>query len=136
MSRQKSGSIINFASIGGIDAYPAHCAYGATKAAIIGFTKSLSTEFAQQGIRVNAIAPGATETDMIDIFDAKSGGNLLKNCAMKRKAKPSEIANAVAFLASDEASFINGQVLRVDGGSTQALIYMLTLIEPIILCKI
>ena len=78
MTRQKSGAIINFASIGGIDAYPAHCAYGATKAAIIGFTRSLSTEFATQGIRVNAVAPGATETDMISTFEINLVGIYLK----------------------------------------------------------
>ena len=118
MTRQHSGAIVNMASIGGIDAYPAHCAYGASKAAVIGFTKALSSEMAQWGIRVNAVAPGATETDMIVSFENKSGGNLLKNCAMKRKAKPEEIANTVYFLSSDEAAFINGQVVRVDGGST------------------
>lgn len=117
MTRQKSGSIINLSSIGGIDAYPAHCIYGASKAAIIGFTRSLSAEFALLGIRANVIAPGATDTDMISIFDAKSGGNLLKNAAMKRKARPEEIANVAVFLASEEASFVNGQVIRVDGGS-------------------
>lgn len=117
MTRTKSGSIINLSSIGGIDAYPAHCIYGASKAAIIGFTRSLSAEFASLGIRANVIAPGATDTDMISIFDAKSGGNLLKNAAMKRMAKPEEIANVAVFLASEEASFVNGQVIRVDGGS-------------------
>lgn len=117
MIKQNSGSIINFASIGGIDAYPAHCAYGASKAAIIGFTKSLSTELVQYKIRVNAVAPGATDTEMINLFEKKSGGNLFKNSAMKRKATPDEIANVVAFLASDEASFINGQIIRIDGGS-------------------
>ena len=117
MMRQKSGVIINMSSIGGIDAYPAHCAYGASKAAVIGFSKALSSEMAQWGIRVNVVAPGATETDMIASFENKSGGNLLKNCAMKRKAKPEEIANVVYFLSSDEAAFVTGQVVRVDGGS-------------------
>ena len=117
MTRQKSGSIINLASAGCLEAHPAHCAFSATKAAVIGFTRSLSTEFAPQGIRINAVAPGITETDMVELLELKSGGNLLDNCAMKRKAHPEEIANVIAFLASDEASFINGQVIRIDGGT-------------------
>ena len=117
MVRQKKGAIVNVSSIGGLDAYPAHCAYGASKAAIAAFTRTLATETGPMGIRVNAVAPGATATDMIEAFEMKANGNLLKNCAMKRKANPSEIADAVYYLASDEASFVNGQILRVDGGS-------------------
>lgn len=117
MTRQKHGSIINISSIAGLDSYAAHCAYAASKAAIISFSKSLATELALQGIRVNSIAPGATDTDMIPIFEEKANGNLLKNAAMNRYAKPEEIAEVVLFLASDKASFINGQVIRVDGGS-------------------
>jgi len=117
MTRQKYGSIINIASIAGLDAYSAHCAYSASKAAVIAFTRSLAAELAMQGIRVNAIAPGGTETDMIAIFKEKADGNLLKNAAMNRLAKPEEIANVALFLASNESSFVNGQVIRVDGGS-------------------
>lgn len=118
MLRQQKGAIVNIASIGGLDAYPAHCVYGATKAAVAEFSRTLATEVSAQGIRVNCVAPGATDTDMISAFEAKSGGNLLKNCAMKRKAHPEEIADVVFYLASDHASFVNGQILRVDGGST------------------
>jgi len=117
MSKQNSGSIVNFASIGAIDAYPAHCAYASSKAAVIAFSRSLAAELGSKSIRVNAVAPGPTETDMIAIFEEKAGGNMLKNIALNRKAKPEEIANVVVFLASEEASYINGQVIRIDGGS-------------------
>ena len=117
MLRQKRGSIINFASIAGIDANPTNASYGSSKAALISISRILASEVAESGIRVNVIAPGPTETDMIVKVKEKTGDNILNRCAMNRMAKPEEIANVALFLASDEASFINGQVIRVDGGS-------------------
>lgn len=118
MNRQKNGSIVNVASIAGIDVNPTNCTYGSSKAAIIHFTKILASEVGNNGIRVNAIAPGPTETDMIEkVREVVGDENLLERCAMGRCAKPSEIADVVAYLSSENASFINGQVIRVDGGS-------------------
>ena len=117
MMRQKSGSIVNIASIAGLDANPTNCTYGSSKAALISFSRILASEVAELGIRVNAIAPGPTDTDMVLQVKEKVGDNILNNCAMSRLAKPEEIANLVAFLASDKSSFINGQVIRIDGGS-------------------
>ena len=117
MTRQKSGSIINVASISGIDAHPAKAVYGSSKAALIHFTKALASEVGKQGIRVNAIAPGPTDTDMIRKTFDTIGDSILERCAMGRLAKPEEIAQVVAFLASDQSSFVNGQVIRIDGGT-------------------
>ena len=117
MIKQKSGSIINFSSIAGIDANPTNCTYGSSKAAIIAFTRTLASEVGELGVRVNAVAPGPTDTDMIVQVKNKVGDAVLSNCAMNRYAKPKEIANVALFLASEQASFINGQVIRVDGGS-------------------
>lgn len=117
MSRQCAGSIVNIASISGIELGAGNCAYGVSKAAIIAWTKTLAVECAKNGIRVNAVAPGPTDTDMAKFMDNVAYDGMIKNSAMQRLAKPAEIAKAVLFLASDDASFINGQVLRVDGGS-------------------
>ncbi len=117
MLRAKKGVVVNIASIAGLDVGPAICSYGTSKAALIHFTKNLASETGRQGIRVNAVAPGPADTDMVQIVRDKVGENLLLHAAMERLAKPEEIADAVLFLASDDASFINGQVLRVDGGS-------------------
>ena len=119
MSRQKSGNIINIASISGLSPYSGNVCYGSTKAAVIMFTKSLAIEAAALGhIRVNAIAPSRVETDMIKHLPAKSLEKGINNSVMKRLAKPSEIADVAYYLASDEASYINGQVIRVDGGES------------------
>lgn len=117
MIKQKSGSIVNFSSIAGLDANPTNCTYGSSKAAIIAFTRILAAEVGEMGIRVNAVAPGPTDTDMIIQVRDKVGDAVLDNCAMNRYAKPVEIANVALFLASDQSSFVNGQVIRVDGGS-------------------
>ena len=117
MIRQKSGSIINISSVSGLDAKPGNCTYGSSKSALISFTKSLAAEIGPLGIRANSIAPGPTFTDMMKKIYDKIGDKVLNSCAMNRWAEVEEIAAAVTFLASDRSSFINGQVIRVDGGS-------------------
>jgi Dehydrogenases with different specificities (related to short-chain alcohol dehydrogenases) len=116
MTKQKSGSIVNIASISGLELAVGNCAYGVSKAGVIAFTKTLSKEVASLGIRVNAVAPGLANTDMAKLMEEKAGKAMVRNTAFNRLAKPGEIAKAVMFLASDDASFITGQVLRVDGG--------------------
>lgn len=116
MARQKSGSIVNIASIAGIDGAPAQYEYAASKAAIIGATKNLAREFAAENIRVNAIAPGIVDTDMGAKIEDSLKKEILSRVVMGRMGKPEEIANVAAFIASDLASYITGQVIRVDGG--------------------
>lgn len=119
MMRNNSGSIINISSVAGIDLSAGNSAYGLSKAAIIAFTKTLSAEMSSHGIRVNAIAPSLTETDMGLSKQATKEREMLSNGDdyFYRIAQPEEIANVVNFLASVESSFINGQVIRVDGGN-------------------
>lgn len=116
MVKDGSGVILNAASIAGIDGDPGNAVYGATKASMILFTKVLSKELAPQGIRVNAVAPGLTRTPFADAMGDKAKASMEQISSMGRLATPKEIANTYFFLASDEASFINGQVIRVDGG--------------------
>lgn len=116
MIRQKSGSIINIVSVEGLIGNPGNTAYGASKAALSFATKSIAKETAVYGIRVNAVAPGLTDTDMAEIMEEGARKNMLEACAMNRLGRPEEIAEAISFLASDRASFITGQILRVDGG--------------------
>lgn len=116
MVKDGSGVILNAASIAGIDGDPGNAVYGATKASMILFTKVLSKELAPQGIRVNAVAPGLTSTPFADAMGDKAKASMEQISSMGRLAAPAEIANTYYFLASEEASFINGQVIRVDGG--------------------
>ena len=116
MMRQKCGSIVNLASVGGLDSYPGYSAYGSSKAALIYATKTLAKELAPYNVRINAVAPSLTATDMASQMEEKAKIILVGDSAMKRLAKPEEIANMALFLASDLASFVNGQVMRVDGG--------------------
>lgn len=116
MARQGGGSIVNISSIAGFDGEPAQYEYSTSKAAIAGATRHLSRELWQYGIRVNAVAPGMIKTDMGAKIDENLKQHILNKTVMKRMGNPSEIAEAVAFLASDNASYITGQVLRVDGG--------------------
>ena len=119
MIRQKAGSIINIASVAGIDLSTGNCAYGTSKAAVIAFSKTLSSELSSHGIRVNVVAPSLTDTQMAYTSEAKKEREMLSENKepFKRMARPEEIADSVCFLASDNSSFINGEVIRVDGGN-------------------
>ena len=116
MMRFPGGSIVNIASISGIDLKKGNCAYGVSKAALIAFTKTLAAEVAPSGLRVNAVCPGLTATDMANQMDEKVKSGKAQRCAMKRRALPVEVAKTAVFLSSDNASFVNGSILRVDGG--------------------
>lgn len=116
MLKKKSGCIINIASIAGMDFQPGNCAYGASKAALIAWTKTLAAEVGQFGVRVNAVAPGLTDTDLAAQMGERAKHDTMQFSSMKRLALPNEIADVVLYLATKKASYINGQVLRVDGG--------------------
>ena len=116
MAKYKSGVVINVASVAGIDGDPAQLEYSASKAAIINATKKLASEMGMYGIRVNAVAPGLTNTKMLEAMSNDIEERVLERSIMKRRAEPMEIASVIMFLASDLSSFITGQTLRVDGG--------------------
>lgn len=116
MMRQKKGSIIFMSSVLGLDSMAGGTAYGASKAAISLLVKSLSQEVGLFGIRVNAIAPNLIDTDMARQMENKSYDSMIQRCAMKRTGKPEEVAALAVFLASDDAPYITGQIIRIDGG--------------------
>lgn len=116
MMRNKKGSIINISSIGGLDGGPAQYEYAASKAAINGAVKQLSRELWQYGIRVNAVAPGVINTSMGNKIRDELKKRTLDKIIMGRFGEPEEIANVIAFLASDMSSYMTGQIIRVDGG--------------------
>ena len=114
--KQKSGRIINISSVVGVSGNAGQANYAASKAGIIGLTKSMAKELASRNITVNAIAPGYIETEMTDAMPESAKEQVLSTIPFKRGGKPQDVANAVVFLASDMASYITGQVLHVDGG--------------------
>jgi 3-oxoacyl-[acyl-carrier protein] reductase len=118
MIQQKYGRIINIASVVGIIGNAGQANYAASKAGVIGFTKSTAREVASRGITVNAVAPGFIETDMTSKLNDKQREALLNNIPMSRLGTPEDIAKVVGFLSSDEAAYITGQVIAVDGGMT------------------
>ncbi len=116
MMKQKSGRIVNITSVAGITGNPGQTNYSAAKAGIIGFTKSMAKEYGVRGIYVNAVAPGYIPTDLTNPLPQEVKDYLLKMTALQRFGTCEEVADAVAFLASDSARYITGQVLAVDGG--------------------
>ncbi|MFO7257550.1 MAG: 3-oxoacyl-[acyl-carrier-protein] reductase [Bacteroidota bacterium] len=114
--KQKSGSIINMTSVVGLKGNAGQANYAASKAGIIGFTKSVALELGSRGIRCNAVAPGFIETEMTAKLDEKTIQAWREGIPLKRGGKPEDVADACVFLASDLSSYITGQVLQVDGG--------------------
>ena len=116
MMKQKYGRIINMSSVVGIEGNAGQINYAASKAGIIGMTKSVAKELGSRGVTANAIAPGFIKTDMTDAMSDKMKDAMLDHITVKRLGEVSDIAETAAFLASDKASYITGQVIRVDGG--------------------
>ncbi len=114
--KKRSGRIINISSVVGLGGQAGQANYASAKAGLIGLTKSVAKELAGRGVTCNAIAPGYISTDMTGALDEKKREAITAQIPMKRPGAPEDVANAVAFLASDEASYITGEVLRVDGG--------------------
>ena len=118
MMKQKQGRIINISSIVGLIGNPGQANYAASKAGVIGLGKAVSKELASRNITVNTIAPGYIETDMVEDIQETVKDDLFKQIPLGRIGKPSDIATAVLYLASDEAGYITGQTLTIDGGMT------------------
>jgi 3-oxoacyl-[acyl-carrier protein] reductase len=116
MMRRRSGSIVNLSSVVGLHGNPGQTNYAASKAGIIGFTKSLARELASRGVRANVVAPGYIQTALTDVLPEEVQQAILANTPLARLGTAEDVAGAVRFLCSDEASFVTGEVLLVDGG--------------------
>ena len=116
MMKKRAGSIVNVSSIVGVHGNWGQTNYGASKAGIIGFTKSLARELGSRGVRANVVAPGYVNTRLTDVLPEEAQQAMLANTPLGRLGEPEDIAGAVRFLCSDEAAFITGEVLLVDGG--------------------
>ena len=114
--KQRSGRIINIASVIGLIGNAGQSNYAASKAALIGFTKSVAKELAPRGVTANAIAPGFIETDMTAVLDEKVRGDIIERIPMNRFGSPEDIANTAIFLALESTNYMTGQVLTIDGG--------------------
>lgn len=116
MMRRRSGAIVNVTSVVGLHGNPGQTNYAASKAGIIGFTKALARELAPRGVRVNAVAPGYIETALTVVLPGEVRDAILANTPLGRLGVPEDVAGAVRFLCSEEASFVTGEVVLVDGG--------------------
>jgi 3-oxoacyl-[acyl-carrier protein] reductase len=116
MLRRRAGSIVNLTSVVGLRGNPGQANYVAAKAGVIGFTKALARELGPRGVRVNAVAPGYIETELTAVLSEPIREAILTNTPLARLGGPEDVAAAVRFLCSDEAAFVTGEVLLVDGG--------------------
>jgi len=116
MTKQRSGRIINISSVVGISGNAGQANYSASKAGIIGFTKSLAKELGSRNILVNAVAPGFIETQMTAVLKEEVKEEIAKNIPLRRMGTTRDVANVVKFLASEDSSYITGQVINIDGG--------------------
>jgi 3-oxoacyl-[acyl-carrier protein] reductase len=116
MMKQRSGKIISISSVVGFSGNPGQVNYSSTKAALVGFTKSLAREVGSRGITVNAVAPGFIDTAMTQALNETQQEEILRQIPLKRMGMPEDIAHAVDFLASEKADYITGTVLHVNGG--------------------
>ena len=116
MMKKRNGRIINLSSVVGVTGNAGQCNYSASKAGIIGFTKSIAKELASRNIRANAVAPGFIDTDMTNVLSDEVKANINAQIPMKRMGTAQEIANVVYFLGSEDSSYITGQVINIDGG--------------------
>ena len=116
MMKKRAGSIVNISSIVGVHGNWGQTNYAASKAGIIGFTKSLARELGSRNVRANVVAPGYVKTQLTDVLPEEAAGAMLENTPLGRLGEPEDVAGAVRFLCSDAASFITGEVLLVDGG--------------------
>ncbi|MFR2534887.1 MAG: 3-oxoacyl-[acyl-carrier-protein] reductase [Clostridia bacterium] len=116
MIKKKTGNIINLSSVVGVTGNAGQCNYAASKAGIIGFTKSLAKEVASRNIRVNAVAPGFIQTDMTEVLSDSVKETIQEQIPLKRMGTATEVANVIYFLGSEQSSYITGQVINIDGG--------------------
>jgi 3-oxoacyl-[acyl-carrier protein] reductase len=116
MLRRRAGAIVNVSSVVGLHGNPGQTNYAASKAGIIGFTKALARELGTRGVRANVVAPGYVRTQLTDVLSEETRQLMLANTPLGRFGEPEDVAGAVRFLCSDEAAFITGEVLLVDGG--------------------
>ncbi len=116
MIKQRRGKIINIASVAGVMGNPGQANYSASKAGLIGLTKSTAKELASRGITCNAVAPGIIQSKMTDVLPEKVKENYLNNIPLGRFGTPEDVANVIGFLASDDSNYVTGQVINIDGG--------------------